>query len=319
MIQFKVRSSRSWFDHRYGKVLAAELADRLVSRLAGEDALFLTLTYRRDDWADPQELYRRSQVERHVRLFIARLGRYLRQSMRGRWLCKLEFQVGGWVHWHLLVTGLRFVDHGVLTRLWGHGHTWVERAEERTIRYVCKYISKEGDLPGYIYLEPIRSLKIVRVSPGFWREERASVSRCDSLGDSVALPVYVPIGEMLERSEKQVTVRSASGAWCTFRMEPWTLFLKLAAVGARCVPVGRGWWECAEVDVGDVRLLERGRFPVGRVGRAGAERSEAPPTRAADGLHLTKAGVPQSLLNRKWLMCYFDWLFGWRFEAINSL
>src|SRR5690606_20307089 len=102
-------------------------------------------TYERREGETPEELFRRSSEERHVRKFIERLSRVMGQSLTGRWICKLEFQRGGWVHWHLIIVGCSSIPHRRLAKAWSHGHVWVQRCTKARVKYFAKYIAKGGN------------------------------------------------------------------------------------------------------------------------------------------------------------------------------
>jgi hypothetical protein len=307
MVKFKVRSARSWFDPRYGRCLSAQLADRLVGRVGGEPALFLTLTYKREEYADPQDLYRRSQEERHVRVFIGKLARHLGVSLSGKWLCKLEFQHGGWVHWHLMLVGFKHIPHEHLENLWGHGHVWIARADEAKIRYICKYISKDGELPAWLYLEPRRSVKIIRSSPGFWGNDSPGVTGQAESPGMGKLPVYISIGEMVERADEHITVTDADGRWATVKCDPWTLFEKLRDLGAVAVPSDGGWLALLHVSMADVGRVTSELACL----RASATTQESA---AEGGLHLIRAGNPPL---RRWVRELFEWQSSCRDEVAS--
>lgn len=183
----KQRPCRSWLNRETSPAISATLAQRLLDRCRGEsDVLMLTLSYERSAWQwDPERLFHAASDEQHVPLFFRRLQKYLGCSLKGRWLCKQEFQRGGWVHWHIILIGVPFIPHEDLTRLWGHGHVWINKAKRRRLRYVCKYASKDADIPAWLYAQRPRAVKIIRVSPGFWHRD-AIVSALHSPPDSSA-------------------------------------------------------------------------------------------------------------------------------------
>lgn len=162
---------RSWLDPRFSRILARSYADRLIARFKGKRGLFLTLTYRRDDYDGPRDLYRKQADERHLRRFIEKLAKYLGHSLTAKWCAKMEFQTGGWVHWHLAVETTGFVKPGDWPRLWPHGFAKAQRLNRQRCNYFCKYFAKSGDVPAFLYFERPRSVTIVRSSPGFWDHE----------------------------------------------------------------------------------------------------------------------------------------------------
>jgi len=190
----KQRPCRSWLNRETSPAISAALAQRLVDRCRGEsDVLMLTLSYERSAWQwDPERLFHAASDEQHVPLFFRRLQKYLGGSLKGRWLCKQEFQRGGWVHWHIILVGVPFIPHDDLTRLWGYGHVWINKAKRSRLRYVCKYASKDADIPAWLYAQRLRAVKIIRVSPGFWQRDGTATAACLS-----ASPVADPAGEVL--------------------------------------------------------------------------------------------------------------------------
>ena len=196
----------SWADSESQPVLGALLKHRLLERLAGEKFVMLSLTYRREEYDTPLDLYRETGERQHVPLFIRRLERRMGQKLKGRWLAKLEFQEGGWVHFHVIVTGVAFLDHATVTEAWGHGHVWVSRGERSTAEYMCKYVSKEGGIPDFLLAEKPRSLKVVRVSTGFWRDTKKQTGMKQKHSALLGLPVWVPLGKRLEDQKEKTLI-----------------------------------------------------------------------------------------------------------------
>ncbi|HEX5470564.1 MAG TPA: hypothetical protein VFW73_01700, partial [Lacipirellulaceae bacterium] len=168
-IGVRVKYSGSWLDPNCAGLLGWKLGQKLWRRCRGEVGLFLTLTYRRDEYASGQELYYRQQERQDVPLFMRRLSRALGVSLKGKWLCKAEWQSGGWIHFHLVILGQSFIDHALLERCWGHGFVWVKRLSKKNCLYLTKYVAKGGRIPLWLYGEAPKTVKIIRVSPGFWR------------------------------------------------------------------------------------------------------------------------------------------------------
>lgn len=243
MLSLKPRISKSWLDTRHARRLGYELAERLCTRCKGEKGVFLTLTYRRDEWEGPRDLYRATSSERHVRRFMERLGELLGTSFAGRWLCKLEFQKDGYVHFHLVVLGISRIEHSLLEHAWGYGFVWIERLNPARIRYVCKYVSKAGDLPAFLYFEPCRSVKVIRVSPGFWGDTEPRPPR-EKPEPTQELSAYVPIGMMIERAEHETVVRDdETGRFHCIPMGLGELGHWLSQRGAECIGLRKGWIE----------------------------------------------------------------------------
>ena len=224
VVRLRRKGMRSWFDVQWGPLFKLFLSRRLIARCKGERGVFLTLTYDRDAYDSACDLYDRAQRERHVREFMRRLSRALGESVKGKWICKLEFQEGGWVHWHILLLGRAWLKYETLRDAWGRGHVWVEKMTTRRIKYICKYVSKDGTLPTFLMFRPSRSVRVVRVSPGFWGEPRRrgvsgpddpaapgepiSVSQWMRLADRVIrrVPFFRSLGASLERGENETLV-----------------------------------------------------------------------------------------------------------------
>lgn len=170
--------------------LSTRLSDRYALR--GEPkCLFITLTYNREDYKSPLHLYREQREQRHFRRFVARVSNYLGEDTNGKWIRKIEFQEGGWIHFHLILDTDKTIPHSDLCMLWGHGHTWINRGNKSRINYFCKYIAKEhGEVPAYILAEPQRSVKIVAVSPSYWDD---LPSRSHSSVPRTSWAVYSPV------------------------------------------------------------------------------------------------------------------------------
>lgn len=240
---FRIRraGSRSWLDYQWSRAFGARLAARLEERCKGRKGVFLTLTYRREEYDGPRDLYKRASEEKHVAMFMRRLGRLLGGSLSGRWICKLEFQQGGWVHWHLLVLDIDRIEHSVLDDAWGHGFVWIKRLTAETRRYMTKYVAKGGGLPAFLYAEKPRSVKIIRTSPGFWGEESqpSDPPRPDRMPP---LPAYRPIGESLRVQDAQTIVVEEGKYRCV--KQPFRSILdRLMATGGRVVRRDGSWLE----------------------------------------------------------------------------
>ncbi len=161
--------------------------------------LFITLTYRRDEYENPRELYYQMKEQQHVPLFIRRLSRYLNTSLTGKWMRKMEFQEGGWIHFHLIIDYSGFIPQTDLAELWGHGYAWVNRWDGRMAGYMTKYVAKDGKVPAWILAEKPKTVKIIAVSPGFWEEETEKVKREKKTPDPWGKSgCYIPIAVRLE-------------------------------------------------------------------------------------------------------------------------
>ncbi len=160
--------------YHYGKRMHRNLA---ICRARKIPWLMLTLTYDRtpyggqDDPDGPEMLWDAASRDRHVRRFIERLGKSLGCRLTGKWICKTEFHSeGGWLHFHLIVTGFDFMPFDKVHEAWGHGAVRISKGRGRHAFYVAKYASKHGGgYPDWLYDRQPRSVKIWRTSPGFWK------------------------------------------------------------------------------------------------------------------------------------------------------
>lgn len=300
MVEAREAFSRSWFSARGARAQAASLCERLQGRLKGERGVFITLTYRREEWAGTRELYRASSEDRHVRRFIAGLSAYLGESLNGRWIRKLEFQEGGWVHWHLIILGVSRIEHADLSELWGYGFVWVSRMSERRIRYFGKYLAKDGGgVPAWVYAEPVRSVKVVASSPGFWRNERV---RVHEPSDRIRLRgVYRSIGQSVDEAERWTILRDDRHRHTRVRKRLWELVGLATHVVAGQRP---GWVGLVGVRPdGTARPRYRWGVLLG-VEDGGARRGSG-----GLPLHLTeKPNPPNAEKYPGWLGDYFRWV-----------
>jgi|GEM_PF-6118368 len=190
--------------------MSAKLRERLCERLEGEQGLFLTLTYRRGEYANPEDLLDRSSEERHVRRFMESLGKHLGENLSGRWVRKLEFQHGGWVHWHVILVGVTFIDHADLTRIWGHGFTYVNRINRKRVHYFAKYLCKPGEsVPAWVYARPVGSIRVIASSPGFWNDPREG--RSERRSGFRLIGFYRTIGDAVDAAKEHCTMVDERG------------------------------------------------------------------------------------------------------------
>lgn len=284
--------ARSWLSADFAKVAGAKLAADLIERCKGEDGVFLSLTYRRDDWEGPLDLYRAASEERHVRLFIRSLGNILGESLSGRWLCKMEFQQGGWLHFHIVLLGVKYVPHDRLTEAWGMGHVWVNRISNNKLRYLGKYVAKGGQMPPFLYAEKLRSVKVIRVSPGFWR--RPLKLRPQPVEPAQKVDAYKTVGDSLEQAKEKVVLRDGN-VFKSIRCVVGLSILVLA--GFRAVrPTRPGW-----VAVAAPARLEQVAAAVEAACAPGGA------SEASVALHLIQSQVPHSRLHRGWVAEWFRW------------
>ena len=333
MIEFKVRECRSWLTG-YGKVLAAQLSERLVKRCEGQVGVVLTLTYQREDvkrdpiYADSRELYRRQRERQDLTNFIERLQRRLGVSLAGKWFAKMEFQEGGWVHWHMIILGVERIEHAVLEDAWGWGFVWIERLSGKSVRYVCKYISKDGGvLPAWIFLEPVRTVKVIRCSPGFWgepvrprKEEKdgpIDPFECSYPGTGCEGP---SVGHYIAGQRTVITVRDGVGRYCRVKGDLFELFWRLRELGLEADITSTGWVRFSHMDMDDLMELLSSAGGAGcPADWHGAERSDSPlgdRPAASSGLHLIKGGNPPYSLSEA--ISVGGWMWRAFFEMLRE-
>ncbi len=257
MVDIRPKRSGSFLDPETWYLTAHAYGQRLWSVCKGRKGLFLTLTYKRSRYVDAGDLYHRQSnaEEKHIKCFMQRLQRRLRLSLTGKWVRKMEFQRGGWVHWHLIILDVERIESDVLAEAWGHGFVKVRKITKKRVLYTCKYVGKGGcSLPAWLYGERPRSVRIVQSSPGFWPDEDRKPSRYCPIYAKYGppppprSPVYRPIGEAL-RQARGVTIRDRS-AHITFsrRCDPAAFMLALGR-RARCVGAVEGRWIRYDCDV----------------------------------------------------------------------
>ncbi|MEL6310969.1 MAG: hypothetical protein AAFQ17_01165 [Pseudomonadota bacterium] len=247
MIELKHRGTGSWLDPRSNGRLSAALSNRLWERCRGHRGLVLTLTYDRTPYDSPLDLYRKQSEERHVRAFIRKLGNHLNDSLSGRWFCKMEFQKGGWVHFHLIMVDVGRIPHAKLAELWGHGFVSVKRLTPKAVRYCTKYLAKGEDIPAFLFNERPRSIKIIRVSPGFWARHqvrpKVEPSEPDPLDEPPPMRVngYIPIGQKIDDRWDSFTLRDEEGKWRHGTCDLGQLLAALLMMGCGVVGRRHGW------------------------------------------------------------------------------
>ncbi len=306
MIQMRSRRCESWLDAQTAKTLSAKLSDRLTARCAGQQGLMLTLTYRRDEYDSPRDLYRAASEERHVRRFIEQLSAFLGRSLTGRWICKLEFQRGGWVHWHIILLGVTHIDHVAATDIWGHGYVWLNRLTPKRVRYLCKYVSKDAQLPAFLLAEPLRSVKIIRVSPGFWHDTEPSPPYDPPPPMQKLEGCFVPIGMALDKAANTTVVRDPdTGRYTQVHQPFWQMLHELIDAGASIVACAHGWLEVRGPTIDDINADRRGKRP----GLSHPSRTGGEAARREAAVHLIRTGNPPT--PRTWLDVYLEGELGW--------
>lgn len=295
MILLKVKGTKSWLDPQSNRALASNLSRRLWERCQGRRGVFVTLTYRRDEYRDALDLYRVQSEQQHVPLFLRKVARHTGRNFKGNWFCKMEFQKGGWVHWHIIILGIERIPHAELTAMWGKGHVWIHRLNERRVRYCCKYVSKGAPVPAWLYGEPAKSVKVVRVSPGFWGESPPRPKpEPDPLDEPrKRFPFWRSIGDKIEASRRTVVVRDTeTGRAATCQADFGTLLVRLLERSCGVVGNDRGWVvvDGTMADVEGVLTAASANAP------HRLERSEAGAERIAaeGGLHLKEVRNPDA-------------------------
>lgn len=96
---------------------------------------FITLTYR-------DELPNMELVPSDLTLFIKRLRKYV-QPKKIRYFAVGEYGSENCrPHYHIIVFGLGCLDHDSLEKMWGHGFVHQGEVNQKSIRYICKYVVK---------------------------------------------------------------------------------------------------------------------------------------------------------------------------------
>lgn len=112
----------------------------ILETLLHGDSVFVTLTYNDENY--PKDESRRSQ-RADVRAFFQRLRRALPKKFR--YFLAPEFGPrSGRLHYHGILFGLSTFDAAVIEAAWGKGFVQIGEANEKTIRYTAKYVTK-GD------------------------------------------------------------------------------------------------------------------------------------------------------------------------------
>jgi len=321
MIEIKQRGTGSWLDPRSSKALAAKLSTRLADRCTGEKGVVITLTYNREEYESSRALYHAARDEQHVPLFLRKIGRRLSETLTGRWFCKMEFQRGGWVHWHIILLGVSRIDHAVLKEAWGRGHVWITRLNPKALTYLSKYVAKPGGVPPWIYAERARSVEIIRTSPGFWCKEQGGEDEVypfivpdEDLEDPYpyghlhpdepeppeparyTADIYEPIGSKIERQRERCVARDHLGRSARGDVDLGVLLVVLMEMGCGTIGRRKGW---LVVDA-DLSTLARAEA-------VAARRREAAD---ASALHSIKSSNPDVLPLRssipRWLDTWFS-------------
>lgn len=313
MIAVRERRFGSWLDRNSAIALGVRMKWRLWERCKDQPGVFVTLTYDRAPYSDALDLYRSQCEQRHVSRFIARLSKRLGQSLKGQWVRKMEFQQGGWVHWHLIIVGVSYVPNSVIEECWGHGFTKTKGITRERCFYLTKYVTK-GDcgLPSFVWGERPRSVKIIASSPGFWGPSARPSTYCPIYhkygpGPPQRIPGYVPVGTRM-RWNRGVQIGAGRPGYRPHSIhsrlcEPNRFIASLCKVARTCQRAGGWLW----LDVSDSELWRATQAELSheRLSEATAPRSGA--------LNLSGTSKPpSSLLLPDWLNAW------WREQAMDA-
>jgi hypothetical protein len=328
MVDIREKRVGSFLDPASWLKVGCAYGHRIWNVCKGRKGLFLTLTYKRDRYADPLDLYRRQSEEKHVKCFMQKLERRLRQSLTGKWVRKMEFQRGGWVHWHIIILDVERIESDVLASAWGHGFVKVKKLTKKRCIYTCKYVGKPGvGAPAWLYGERPRSVRIIQSSPGFWpAEDRKPSTYC---------PIYAkygpprpqriggfrPIGAGL-REGRGCTIRDQRQHKCfSIKCDPAELLAQLGR-RAKCLGNVKGWLRYAC----DVATVEEAAAACGsraseRAVRTPAPRSGALNLRGTGQRHGAGEDGGQTAAERMWRE-FLDWAWWmeetWREDAMEA-
>ncbi|MEQ8835441.1 MAG: hypothetical protein RID07_01405, partial [Lacipirellulaceae bacterium] len=278
-VAVREKTSDSWLDPRCSGLVGFKVAQRLWRHCIGKRGLFLTLTYDRTPYKDAVDLYRTQSEEQHVALFMRRLSRFLGVSLKGKWFCKMEFQQDGYVHWHIILLDVDFIDAKECARIWSHGFVKIKKITKKRVFYTCKYLTKDGKpMPSFLLLERPRSVKVVRVSPGFWKDTKpAKPKEYDPYddygpdwGNQKIEGSYVPLGVKLAQRPKTLMLYSTQEGQRkkVIDAHPVEVMTDLLAKGATPVRKHRGWqWYRVN------QAIQEALDDVGNVPRAASQRA----------------------------------------------
>jgi hypothetical protein len=214
----------------------------------------------------------------------------------------MEFQRGGWVHWHLIILDVHRIPHALAAELWGHGHVWLRKLSPRNVKYCTKYTVKAGDVPSWLLMERPRSVKVIRCSPGFWGREPAKrlqvVDEYDVVCRGRVVNMYTPLRECIGKSRDRVVCSDGQGNWATVDADLGAVLQVLGRYAVGVVGTRRGWIQCNGTFDEFLRAVEvANRF------RGHTRAAQA----AACALHLTDLQIPDSepVVIPRW---YDEWL-----------
>lgn len=121
-------------------------------------------------------------------------------SLKGKWIRKLEFQDGGWSHFHLIIEAKDYIPHDDLYDIWGHGFAYINKMSKKRLHYFTKYIAKTADqLPNFLKVEPTRSIKIIAASPTWWHDTPKTKQTEEPKDKKLSWCVFTPTGEVFKK------------------------------------------------------------------------------------------------------------------------
>ena len=185
-------------------------------------ALFLTLTFDRNLFADP------GSAHDHGRPLIRKIMDQLRKGVLwngkriqidGAYCVKLEFHEDedGWPHYHLIILTRRHLPVALLAEMWGNGFCKVRRITNADFHYLLSYVTKgNGEYPAWA--KPYRRLRIFQPSHGFMlpRPAQPPPAKPRRLPSKPKRATYT-IGERLERWSR-MALFNQGGKYFTVRL-----------------------------------------------------------------------------------------------------
>lgn len=177
---------------------------------------FVTLTVDPQDWSCPSSAY--SHISANFRFFLRKLRRAYPHE-KSVW--KLEFQLNGWPHWHLLIDYKKFIDPEILRRLWNYGHVQAKSADHNAKNYLLKYLTKDGLLPDWVLHYP-RQIRFFQTSPKFF-SKTSTTTKCTNKAEPKSQN-FLTIQQRLNFWNKSMTY--SCGTWKrVLRMNtPWNSY-----------------------------------------------------------------------------------------------
>ena len=91
--------------------------------------------------ADCERCFNEARRKRFVGEWIREIRRRL-PRLELNYCCVKEFQADGMLHFHLIVSGAKYLDKSMVEEVWGRGFVKVQHASEKHVGYLCKYLCK---------------------------------------------------------------------------------------------------------------------------------------------------------------------------------